>query len=394
MRRHSREGAGHVVLATRVFVPEPIPAAFRTHQLAKALERADIRTRVYTTRVPHQPSRQERGITRIVRWPVKRDKQGAVRGYVSYLSFDVPLVLRLLLTRDLDGIIAEPPPTTGLVVALVARLKGVPYAFYAADVWADATESVEGVPRIVKRAVRWMEETVWRRASVVLTISDGVQARIEERIGKRPSLEMIGNGIDTDTFTPEGFGADEEGPYFVYAGTVSEWQGAQILVEAFEKAREKRTDARLIFFSEGTDLEALKRLVRERGVKGIEFRPKVPAGEVAKHMRGAVAGLSSITPGLGYDFALPTKIYAAGACGRPIIHAGAENAAATTRIRNNGLGYAPGYNTEALANAMIEAIDSHDTVDRAHLRQWTVSNASLQSSADRGAARISRMLAD
>ena len=111
-------------------------------------------------------------------------------------------------------------------------------------------------------------------------------------------------------------------------------------------------------------------------------------------MRGAVAGLSSITPGLGYDFALPTKIYAAGACGRPIIHAGAENSAATIRIRDNGLGYAPGYDTEALANAMIEAIDSQDRVDRAHVRQWTVGNASLQSSADRGAARISRMLAD
>lgn len=380
-------------LATRAFTPEPIPAAFRNHQLAKALERAGIRTTVLTTKAPQGRGERDRGISTISRFPVKRDHQGQVRGYASYLSFDIPLFFRLLAMRKPDVFIAEPPPTTGLVTMIAAAIKRVPYAFYAADVWCDATESVEGVPWIVRTVVREMEKLVWNRADVVLTISDGVNDRIKELIGDKPQLEMIANGIDTETFTPDGPVAEEQGPYFVYAGTVSEWQGADILVDAFAKVRDRHPAARLLFFSEGSGKDALQQAVEKRGITGIEFRGKVPAATVAKYLRGAVAGLSSITPGIGYDFALPTKIYAAGACGTPIIHAGAKDSAATLRIVNNQLGFAPGYDAAALADSMESALEQHDHVDRTALRQWTVDNASLQAAADRGAARIARAIA-
>src|SRR5699024_5067979 len=108
---------------------------------------------------------------RVSRFPVKRDHQGQVRGYLSYLSFDLPLALRLLLQRPMDALVLEPPPTTGMVGMVAAALRRVPFTFYAADVWSDATESVEGVPPLVRRAVRWMETTVWKRAARVLTIS-------------------------------------------------------------------------------------------------------------------------------------------------------------------------------------------------------------------------------
>lgn len=376
------------VLATRAFAPEPIPAAFRNQELARALERAGVRTTVLTTKVPGVRPATLSGISKVSRFPVKRDHQGQVRGYLSYLSFDIPLFFRLLTQRNTRIFIAEPPPTTGLVTMMAAALKGIPYAFYAADVWSDATDSVEGVPWIVRTAVREMEKLVWKRAAVVLTISEGVNNRIKELIGDRPQLEMIGNGIDTETFMIEGDTANEMGPYFVYAGTVSEWQGAQVLVEAFAKVRANVPDARLLLFSEGTGKDELQQLVEKRGIEGIEFRGKVPAATVATYIRGAIAALSSITPGIGYDFALPTKIYAAGACGTPIIHAGSVESAATVRIRENGLGYAPGYDADLIARAMGEAIKAHNTVDREALRSWTVSNASLSAAADKGAARI------
>ena len=197
----------------------------------------------------------------------------------------------------------EPPPTTGLVGMVAAALRRVPYTFYAADVWSDATDSVEGVPTLVRGAVRWAERTVWRRAARVLTISPGVQHRLEELIGARDSLVMVGNGIDTDTFTPAGEDAGEQGPCFVYAGTVSEWQGAGVFVDAFARVRAEHPAARLLFFSEGSGRDELEARVRREGIEGIEFRDKIPPAQVAAQLRGAVAGLSSITPGQGYEFA-------------------------------------------------------------------------------------------
>lgn len=377
-----------VVIATRLFTPEASAAAFRLEALARALEARGADVRVLTTR----PPRGVEGVARAgrpSRWPVLRDGQGQVRGYLSYLSFDVPLALRLLLVRPMDALVVEPPPTTGAVGTLAAAIRRVPLSFYAADVWSDATDSVDGVPGPVRRAVRWMETTVWTRAARVLTISPGVHQRVTELIGDRRQV-MIGNGIDTETFTPEGptSGEDPDGgsPYFVYAGTVSEWQGADVFVEAFAEVRRTHPTARILFFSEGSGRDALERAVRERGLAGIEFRGKVPPAEVARHLRGAVAGLSSITPGQGYEFALPTKIYAATACGTPVVHAG--EGAAAERITAHHLGWAGDFDAGSVAASMRAALEGRDAPDPAHLRRWTLENASLAGCAAKGAAEV------
>ena len=303
---------------------------------------------------------------------------------------DLPLALRLLRQRPVDALVLEPPPTTGLVGMVAAAIRRVPYTFYAADVWSDATDSVEGVPTLVRGAVRWAERTVWRRAARVLTISPGVQHRLEELIGARDSLVMVGNGIDTDTFTPAGEDAGEQGPCFVYAGTVSEWQGAGVFVEAFARVRAEHPAARLLFFSEGSGRDELEARVRREGIEGIEFRDKIPPAQVAAQLRGAVAGLSSITPGQGYEFALPTKIYAATACGTPVIHAG--EGAAHDRIRDNALGWACGHDAGEVAEAMLRALAGRDRPGVEHLREWTLAHASLAGCAAQAADAVLRAL--
>lgn len=392
-RRRRPGRAPQVVVATRVFTPEPVAAAFRQQALVLALEEAGAEVTVLTTRVPGTPAVRS-AARRVSRFPVKRDKQGQVRGYVSYLSFDLPLALRLLLRRRPDAIVLEPPPTTGLVGMVAAALRRVPYTFYAADIWSDATDSVEGVPPLVRRLVRWAETTVWRRAARVLTISPGVQHRVLELLGRGDDaaggVVMVGNGIDTSTFTPDGPVAPEAealpGPYLVYAGTVSEWQGADIILEAFARVHAELPQARLLFFSEGSGRDALEQTVRERGIGGVEFRDKVPASEVAAWLRGAAAGLSSITPGQGYEFALPTKIYAATATGTPVVHAG--EGAAHDRIADGGLGWACDYTVEDVARGLRAALTGVDAPDPQHLRDWTLANASLAGCAAQAARQV------
>lgn len=377
----------HVVIATRVYTPEPVAAAFRQEALVIALERAGAEVTVLTTTAPGAGKVRSRA-RKVSRWPVKRDSQGQVRGYVSYLSFDIPLALRLLLQHPMDALVLEPPPTTGMVGTVAAALRRVPCTFYAADVWSDATDSVDGVPTLVRTLVRWAETTVWKRAARVLTISPGVQHRLAELAGARESFVMVGNGIDTETFTSEGPVAEDvaAGPFFVYAGTVSEWQGAGVFIDAFARVRAEHPRARLLFFSEGSGRDELEARVREEGIEGIEFRDKIPPAQVAAQLRGAVAGLSSITPGQGYEFALPTKIYAATATGTPVIHAG--QGAAHNRILDNGLGWACDYDAEQVAGAMNAALRGQQSPAPEHLRRWTLQNASLAGCASTAAEQV------
>lgn len=383
-----------VVLATRIFVPEAAAATFRLQALVRALaERADVR--VLTTNAP--PSLRGRvgdragdragdGVTStrvvVVRWPVLRDGTGYVRGYLPYLSFDLPLALRLLTAPHPDVVVVEPPPTTGAVtrVALtMRRLVGdpIPYVYYAADIWSDATASM-GAPAPVVSAMRWVERFALRGAREVIAVSDGVADRVRALAGAGTPVTVVPNGIDTDVFTPDGDRHPQAGesPYLVYAGTASEWQGAEIFAQAMPAVLESVPGARLIYVGQGASWPLLERL-RDALPKGtIELRPLVPAEEAAAWLRGAAATVVSVRPGLGYDFAYPTKVIAALACGTPVVFAGPGPAAQD--LRAHDLGVAVEYAVAPVAQAMVDALlTSPDEGAAAQRVQWVRAHRSL-----------------
>jgi hypothetical protein len=97
----------------------------------------------------------------------------------------------------------------------------------------------------------------------------------------------------------------------------------------------------------------------------------------ATWLRGARAGLVSITPGIGYDFAKPTKVYAATACGTPAMFAG--RGAGTELVEANRLGWSVDHDVDGVAKAMAEALSGApwSPDERARLVAWTREHASL-----------------
>lgn len=382
-----------VRIATRLFSPEVGAAAFRQRVLADSFAALGHRVEVLTTRPPVSvvsgSNRVEDGDLRVSRWPVLRDATGNVRGYVHYLTFDIPLLFRLLVRRPPALLVAEPPPTTGLVVRLVAGIQRRPYAYYAADVWSDGAAST-GAPRLVVAVLRAMEAFVMRGAVLVLSVSEGVSERVAELGVPGERILLVGNGVDTTVFAPDGPRVDVLAPYFVYAGTMSEWQGAEVFVRALARVRDHHPQARIVFMGQGSELAALDDVAQRLVPGGVEFRGVVAPTEVAQWMRGAAAGLVSIKPGLGYDFAKPTKIYAATGCGTPVIFAGAG--AGQALVADHDLGWAPGYTVDAVARAMLSALTSPVSQGQARrLANWTEDNASLSSAV--GSAAVATLRA-
>jgi len=388
LRARPRGGAPRVVLATRLYAPEPAAAALRLRGLARALADAGAQVRVLTSTPPGLTAPADPGVT-VYSAPALRDENGYIRGYAQYLSFDIPLAARLLAGPAPDLIVAEPPPTTGAVVRAAAALRGTPYAYYAADVWSDAAAST-GAPRWVVGALRSVERLVLRGARAVLAVNDGVAERARE-LGAREAT-VVPNGIDTEVFTPVGPRAAQApaAPYFLYAGTASEWQGAGVFIEALRRVHESVPEARLVFLGQGSDWQALKELAG--GDERVEFRDLVPAAEAATWQRGAVAAVVSIRPGLGYDFAYPTKIFAALACGTPVVYAGPGPA--RMDLPANALGWASDYDVEQVAASMraaLEASRAGDAQRRAEAaerrREWVMRHRSMQA-ALRDAAEV------
>src|SRR5690606_8542834 len=136
------------------------------------------------------------------------------------------------------------------------------------------------------------------------------------------TVHTVGNGVDTSQFAVEGAAHDLGSPFLLYAGTASEIQGASVFVEAFETVLERPPDAKLVFMGQGSGIGVHAEMAKSLPSGSVVFEPRRSAEQAAEWLRGAAASLASIVPGRGYDFALPTKVYAAVACGTPVIYAG------------------------------------------------------------------------
>ncbi|MDQ0613321.1 glycosyltransferase involved in cell wall biosynthesis [Microbacterium sp. W4I4] len=374
----------HVVLASRLFSPEVSAAAFRLRSLSLALSStADVEV---VTSIPpaHAPQTPDPSAISISRARVLRDPGGNVRGYIQYMSFDVPLFFRLL-RRRFDLAIAESPPTTGMVVAAVCALKRRPFVYYAADVWTDGVISM-GAPKPVVAVMRWLERSVLRRAARILSVSDEVTQRLELLDAASDRISTIGNGIDTEVFRPDVDGASTE-DYFVYTGTLSEWQRPERFVEALALIADDEPTVGIRFYGQGALLERTKQLAEELVPGRIVFGGVVSPAESARWIRGAVGALVSIVPGIGYDFARPTKTYAAAACGTPVLFAGASTGGAL--VRENRLGLGVDFTATAIADAMRELLDQRRSGLTEQLRmtrgRWAADNVSLVAAGERAA---------
>lgn len=368
------------LVVSRVYEPEASAAAFRLGALVRALESQGCATTVITTRARNATT----SVSQVRRWPVLRDRSGVVRGYLPYLSFDLPAFLRVLVARRRDVIVVEPPPTTGAVMRVAGWLRRIPYVYYSADVLSAAVEGA-GMSRRVVRTVRWLESFAVRGAHRVLAVSEAVREEVIA-LGADPGrVVVVGTGIDTDRFSADGDRAAPPWPYFVYSGTTSEVHGAGVFVEAFLRVAPTHPEARLLLFSSGTETQELRKAAAPFADR-IDFRGIVSTEELGRWIRGARACLASVRPERGYDFAFATKALAAIACGSPVIYAGVG--AMSDYIDDHDLGWAVAWEADAVAEAMRSALARDATEPDRRLARWAEEHFSLRAVGARAASEV------
>ncbi len=374
------------VIASRLFSPEPAASSFRLAALARALDARGYAVRVLTTKAPGGGRADVPETVEVRRWPVLRDKVGYVRGYLQYLSFDVPLLGRLLFGRRPAVVVCEPPPTTGVVVRLACAIRRVPYLYYAADLLSEAVHEV-GSPAPVRWLVHASEAWTLRGAATVVTVNETYIERLRRMGVASDRIAVVGNGTDTTFFRLDGPRSPMTGRYLVYAGTASEVHGASIVVHAMHKVLAEQPDARLVVIGQGAERPAMEREASRMPEGSILFFPRLDPGTTAGWLRGAQAALATVRPGT-YSFAVATKMFAAAGCGTPVLYVGAEGPGAQT-VEQAELGRVVPYDVDEVAQAMVSMLRAEVTdAQRGRLAGWVQHNASLSACANRIVAAV------
>jgi len=365
-----------VTIVSRIYAPEVSAASGLLTSWAEAFRDRGADVTVVTTTPPHGATIDDPPGIRVKRAWVLRDRQQYVRGYLSYLSFDVPLVFRLLFARKTDLYVVEPPPTTVAVVRIISILRRTPYIVDAADLWSDAA-ALATRSTLVLKALRRVERFALQGAARSLVVHQVYADRMRE-LNIATTTTVIGFGADTGTFVYRGESVANE-PLFVYAGTYSEWHGAQIFVEAFARLLPTHPHARLRFIGNGQERDALRTRIQELGIEhAATVETPISPAELAPILAGATASLASLKPD-GYHYAMATKVFSSLAAGCPVIFAGGGPTAPFIRDASNpDAGRAVEYDVDAVVEAMRQAATAPLPASaRAALSTWTHHEHSL-----------------
>ncbi|MGO1810835.1 MAG: glycosyltransferase [Canibacter sp.] len=209
-----------------------------------------------------------------------------------------------------------------------------------------------------------------------------------------PNLQPleVGNGIDTKRFLAKidpHDGLEQRLNTFVYAGTASEWHGADIFIRAFASRRDELTDYTLQFIGGGSEVDNLRYLARRLGVgQRVSFEPSLRPEQLGPRLANCTLALASLKPHSGYDFAFPTKLYSAAACGAPLLHTGGGPGAdfVLQRVDGRSIGEAVAFNEVDVAAALVHAVqvppDARSVTRRLAVRRWAQLNVDIQSVAE------------
>jgi glycosyltransferase involved in cell wall biosynthesis len=185
------------------------------------------------------------------------------------------------------------------------------------------------------------EAFIARKADVVATISDGFSAYLQAagvpagRIQRVRNWTRLGAPSETrdETRTRLGWGPSD----FVclHAGNMGQKQGLDNLLDAAKVLREP--DVKVVLSGDGNDRNRLIARARALNLRNVSFVGLQPAGQFESMLRAADVLLLQQRRSVN-DMALPSRLTAYFAAGRPVVAAVAPTSGAAKEIQVAGAG--------------------------------------------------------
>lgn len=230
---------------------------------------------------------------------------------------------RLVRHRALDVLYAH--HYEGLLCGLAARrlalgkaLERLPVVYDAHTLLRSELPHYQASPlAAASRAVGgWLDRTLPPRADYVISVSGTIRDRlVGDAIVDPDRIRVISNGVELEMFEVPEDGAGSNGlRRVVFAGNLAAYQGIDLLLRAFRRVRDRRSDVRLVLASD-SPFDPYEPLAAELGVReDIDLVPGAVGGLPELFSRAAVA----VNPRPDCD-GIPMKLLNYMAGSRPVV---------------------------------------------------------------------------
>ena len=374
-----------ILYLSQYFPPEIGATQSRAIEMAKGLVRAGHQVTVLCE-VPNHPHgiipkeyrgklyqrSQLDGIDIIRVWVKASPTKTPSSRMAFYLSYMVMAILAgIFLARGKYHAIycTSPPLFVGAAGLVLSWVKRTPLVFEVRDLWPESAVQLGELHN--QRAIKWatrLEEACYRRASTIVAVTKGIQARLIERGIPAEKIHVIPNGANTDLYRPQP--ADEalraklrgklslQAEHFViiYTGLHGLAHGLETVLEAAHLLRDE-PEVRFLFVGDGPRKAALRKIASDMALSNAIFHAAVPEAELPAYLSLAHVGLDcrrriGISQGT-----LPVKMFSYMACELPVLLCIEGEAVDLLKEARAGVAVPP-EDPQALAKAVRSLLDA------------------------------------
>lgn len=226
-------------------------------------------------------------------------------------------------------LVGKPHPMNGSAGLMIARIKSIPLIVDCDDYEAESNKTNS---LWQKTLIRFFENTLPRKASLVTTNTYFNKERMQE-LGIAPGkIHYLPNGVDTDRFQPVsaerlsnlrqklGLGDNKVVAYFGSLNLAN--HPVDLLVRSFSKVVKTLAKVRLLIVGGGGDMEKLQALVKELKIEdSVVFTGRVQPDGINAYYQLADVSVDPVNDTLADRGRCPLKIFESWQMGVPVITA-------------------------------------------------------------------------
>lgn len=263
-------------------------------------------------------------------WSYAAPNRGFFKRIVSQLSFAVFAGVGGLFLPQCHGLIVESPPLfDGLIGVLHSKIKRTPYFFMVSDLWPESAVQMGMLRnRLLIWASRKIELWFYRTAAATLALTSGIQKSVIADGIPPAKVLLFRNSVDCDFFRP---GIDsrairhdlriKDGEYIVlYAGTLGLAHNLRVVLDAAAMFQQTvPAPVRFVLAGEGAESDELKSYAESLHLTNVTFLGRVSKDRMPELLNAAGCILVPLRKLEIFRGALPTKMFEAMACGKPVL---------------------------------------------------------------------------
>jgi colanic acid biosynthesis glycosyl transferase WcaI len=312
-----------------------------------------------------------------------------------YVTFMINAILAgIFLAREKYDLlyVTSPPLFVGGSALVLSLFKRIPLIFEVRDLWPESAVALGEIsnPAAISLAVK-LEHSCYQKAIRVIVVTHGIYDRLIDRGIPASKLLIIPNGANIDLFTFKSAGRErirrelglDQKFIAMYAGIHGLAQGLETIVEA---ARLLQYDPRFYFIliGDGPKKAELVSLAACYELANISLLPEKPREQIPDYLSAADVALVPLKKAEIFKGALPSKIFDAWACERPVLLSIDGEARSVVETVKGGL-FIPPEEPEKVAAALqllIEAPDDRQCMGK-NGREYTQKNNSRAALAEK-----------